>query len=130
MLVSEILAKELKKNGVKDIFMLTGYGAMYLNDAIEKQKINYFAARNEAAAPMMAEAYAKATGGLGAGSVTAGPGAEELSTTYSANSTASNATTSTNVYPHESRLDVVLPEEANAAAASNAVSYTRVHWLG
>ena len=32
---------------------------MYLNDAVEKSKIKYYAARNEAAAPMMAEAYAK-----------------------------------------------------------------------
>ena len=53
--------------------MLTGYGAMYLNDAIEK--INYYAARNEAAAPMMAEAYAKYNNNIGAVCVTAGPGA-------------------------------------------------------
>ena len=36
--------------------MLTGYGAMYLNDAIEQSGIKYYAARNEAAARMMAEA--------------------------------------------------------------------------
>ena len=73
--VSEIIAKELKKNKIHDIFMLTGYGAMYLNDAIERENIRYFAARNEAAAPMMAEAYAKETGNIGAVCVTAGPGA-------------------------------------------------------
>lgn len=72
--VAFLIAKELKKN-VKDIFMLTGYGAMYLNDAIQKVGINYFAARNEAAAPMMAEAYAKSKGTIGAVCVTAGPGA-------------------------------------------------------
>ena len=75
MNVAEVIAKELKKNSINDIFMLTGYGAMYLNDAIEKNKINYFAARNEAAAPMMAEAYAKAKRSIGAVCVTAGPGA-------------------------------------------------------
>ena len=32
--VAQILAKELKKH-VNDIFMLTGYGAMYLNDALK-----------------------------------------------------------------------------------------------
>ena len=58
-MVSNLIANSLKKEGIKDIFMLTGYGAMYLNDAIEKAGINFFAARNEAAAPMMAEAYAK-----------------------------------------------------------------------
>ena len=36
--VAEIIAEELKKNNINDIFMLTGYGAMYINDAIEKKK--------------------------------------------------------------------------------------------
>ena len=49
MNVAEIIALELKKNLIKDIFMLTGYGAMYLNDAIEQTGIKYYAARNEAA---------------------------------------------------------------------------------
>ena len=72
--VSEIISKELKKNKIDSIFMLTGYGAMYLNDAIEKSKIKFYAARNEAAAPMMAEAYAKFKEHIGAVCVTAGPG--------------------------------------------------------
>ena len=75
MIVSDVIAKSLKKEGIKDIFMLTGYGAMYLNDSIEKEGIKYIAARNEAAAPMMAEAYAKAKNSVGAVCVTAGPGA-------------------------------------------------------
>ena len=37
MIVSDIIAKCMKKEGIKDIFMLTGYGAMYLNDSIEKE---------------------------------------------------------------------------------------------
>lgn len=49
MNVAEIIARELKKNSIKDIFMLTGYGAMYLNDAIQQAGINYYAARNETA---------------------------------------------------------------------------------
>ena len=73
--VSEIIADELKKNKINDIFMLTGYGAMYLNDSIGKSKIKFYAARNEAAAPMMAEAYAKYNENIGAVCVTAGPGA-------------------------------------------------------
>ena len=72
--VSTLLAKGLKSH-VKDIFMLTGYGAMYLNDAIQREGINYYVSRNEAAAPMMAEAYAREKGGIGAVCVTAGPGA-------------------------------------------------------
>ena len=73
MNVAEVVSNELKKNSIKDIFMLTGYGAMYLNDAIEQSGIKYYAARNEAAAPMMAEAYAKSKNRLGAVCVTAGP---------------------------------------------------------
>ena len=55
--------------------MLTGYGAMYLNDAIQQTPINHYASRNEAAAPMMASAYSKLKGPIGAVCVTAGPGA-------------------------------------------------------
>ncbi len=35
MTVAEYISYFLKKNSVKSIFMLTGYGAMYLNDAIK-----------------------------------------------------------------------------------------------
>ena len=55
--------------------MLTGYGAMYLNDAIQQTNIKHYASRNEAAAPMMASAYSKIKGPIGAVCVTAGPGA-------------------------------------------------------
>ena len=41
----------------------------------------------------------------------------------------SNSESSLDIYPNESRLDVIIPEEANAAAASNAVSFSRVGWL-
>jgi len=72
--VAEILADNLKKH-IKDVFMLTGYGAMYLNDALKQSGINFYVSRNEAAAPMMAEAYSKALNKISAVCVTAGPGA-------------------------------------------------------
>ena len=75
MTVAEFISYFLKKNSVKNIFMLTGYGAMYLNDAIKKSGIKYYATRNEATAPIMAEAYARIKGGVGVACVTAGPGA-------------------------------------------------------
>ena len=75
MRVADYIANFLIAKDVKDIFMLTGYGAMYINDAIEISGINYYATRNEAAAPMMAEAYARLKGELGVVCVTAGPGA-------------------------------------------------------
>ncbi len=73
--LSDYIAQFLVHQGVHDIFMLTGYGAMYINDAIELSGIRYYATRNEAAAPMMAEAYARITGAMGVVCVTAGPGA-------------------------------------------------------
>lgn len=75
MTVAEFISNFLKKNSIKNIFMLTGYGAMYLNDAIKKSGIKYYATRNEATAPIMAEAYSRIKGGVGVACVTAGPGA-------------------------------------------------------
>lgn len=72
--VVDYIAKTLVKNGVTDAFMLTGYGAMYLNDAIAISGIRHYATRNEATAPMMAEAYARLKNSLGVVCVTAGPG--------------------------------------------------------
>ena len=62
------------KSKTNEVFMLTGYGAMYLNDAIKKNGIKYYATRNEATAPIMAAAYSRASGKLGVACVTAGPG--------------------------------------------------------
>ena len=73
--VADYIANFLKEKGVKDIFMLTGYGAMYMNDAIKLNGINYYATRNEATAPIMASAYAKSNNKIGIACVTAGPGA-------------------------------------------------------
>ena len=42
MRVVDFIANYLKKNNIKDIFMLTGYGAMYLNDAIKLSGIKYY----------------------------------------------------------------------------------------
>ena len=75
MNVAEYISSFLKKNKINKVFMLTGYGAMYLNDAIKKANIKYYATRNEATAPIMAEAYARVTGRVGVACVTAGPGA-------------------------------------------------------
>lgn len=74
MRLADYVSQFLVKQGVRDIFMLTGYGAMYLNDAIKISGIKYFTTRNEATAPMMAEAYARLTQKVGVVCVTAGPG--------------------------------------------------------
>ncbi len=75
MRVADYVAKFLVQKGIRDIFVLTGHGAMYLNDAITLQpQLKYYCARNEAAAPMMAEAYARVKRSLGAVCLTSGPG--------------------------------------------------------
>lgn len=73
--VADYIVDFLVEKKIKDIFVLTGYGAMYMNDAIAANpKIQYYCVRNEAASPMMAEAYARFKGTPGAVLLTAGPG--------------------------------------------------------
>ena len=74
MRLADYIAQFLRQKGVEDIFMLSGNGAMYINDAIAQSEMRFFCARNEAAAPMMAEAYARLKGSLCAVCVTSGPG--------------------------------------------------------
>jgi acetolactate synthase-1/2/3 large subunit len=75
MRVADYIANFLKQKKIKEIFMLTGYGAMYINDAIKLAGMKYYATRNEATAPIMAESYARTKGTIGVACVTAGPGA-------------------------------------------------------
>ena len=75
MRVVDFIVKFLKQKKINDIFMLTGYGAMYLNDAVKLAGIKYYATRNEATAPSMASAYARIKNKVGVACVTAGPGA-------------------------------------------------------
>ena len=75
MRVVDFIVKFLKQKKINDIFMLTGYGAMYLNDAVKLAGIKYYATRNEATAPSMASAYARLKNKVGVACVTAGPGA-------------------------------------------------------
>jgi acetolactate synthase-1/2/3 large subunit len=66
----------LQEKGTNSIFLLTGNGAMYINDAIAKcEGLKYVCVRHEVAAPMMAESYARLCGNLGVVCVTSGPGA-------------------------------------------------------
>jgi acetolactate synthase-1/2/3 large subunit len=61
--------------GVKHVFMLTGGGAMHLNDSLGTcTDIDYVCTSHEQAAAMAAESYAKVTGDIGVCLVTAGPG--------------------------------------------------------
>lgn len=75
MRVCDFIADFLYKQGVSHVFMMSGGGSIYLDDGITCHKhLKYIGVRNEATAPMMAEAYARITQNIGAVYVTTGPG--------------------------------------------------------
>lgn len=76
MTVSEYIMNFLVNKGANKIFMITGGQAMWLDDAVSKnKKIKYICTHHEQAAGMAAEAYGRITGKLGVALVTAGPAA-------------------------------------------------------
>ena len=69
------MVQSLADWGVRDIFMMTGGGAMHLNDSIGGEpRIRYICNHHEQAAAMAAEGYARITGRTGVINVTTGPG--------------------------------------------------------
>lgn len=76
MRVADYIVDFLYKRGIGHIFLLTGGGAMHLNDALAKHgQMKYVCHHHEQAAAMAAEAYARARASLGVAMVTTGPGA-------------------------------------------------------
>ncbi len=75
MTVSEFVISFLEKKGIKDIFLVSGGGIMYLLDAIYRNKnIRYCANFHEQASATCAESYARMKNGVSACVVTSGPG--------------------------------------------------------
>ncbi len=73
--VSEYIADFLVSHGVRDVFTVTGGGAMHLNDAIgHNPAINSIYNHHEQACAIAAESYARLTGNIAAVCVTSGPG--------------------------------------------------------
>ena len=73
--VSKYISEFLVKNGIKDCFMVTGGGAMHLDDAIgHEEGIHCIFNHHEQACAIAAEGYARMTGRLAAVCVTSGPG--------------------------------------------------------
>ncbi len=73
--VSDYIAKRLVEHGVKQVFMVTGGGAMHLNDSIGRHKdIEYICNHHEQACAIAAEGYARVSGKLVVVNVTTGPG--------------------------------------------------------
>lgn len=72
--VSDYIAKYLKKYGIKDMFIISGGGAMHLNDSFGKSGIKYYCGHNEQASAIEAEGYARLNQDLALVNVTTGPG--------------------------------------------------------
>lgn len=73
--VSNYIAQFLAIHGVIDVFMITGGGAMHLNDAIgHHQDLHCTYNHHEQACAIAAEGYARLTGKVAAVCVTSGPG--------------------------------------------------------
>ncbi len=73
--VSEYIAQFFVKNGVTDVFMLTGGGAMYLDDSIgHRKELTCTYNHHEQACAIAAEGYARLTGRVAPVCVTSGPG--------------------------------------------------------
>ena len=73
--VSEYIAQFLVDRGVTDVFMVTGGGAMHLDDAIgHKEGINCIFNHHEQASAIAAEGYARLSGRVAPVCVTSGPG--------------------------------------------------------
>lgn len=73
--VSDYLAKRVAEMGVRHVFMISGGGAMHLNDAFGKRKdLQYICNHHEQACAIAVEGYARISGNIGVAVVTSGPG--------------------------------------------------------
>jgi len=73
--VTDYIVKKLEEYGTKHVFMISGGGAMHLNDSFGRsEKINYICNHHEQASAIAAEGYSKITGELSVVCVTTGPG--------------------------------------------------------
>src|ERR1700739_4652560 len=73
--VSDYVMKQLADSGIRQAFVVTGGGAMHLNDSLRREKrLHYVCNHHEQAAAMAAEGYARINGHPALVSVTTGPG--------------------------------------------------------
>lgn len=72
---SKILLRALEAEGVDTIFGYPGGAVLDIYDELEKADIRHITVRHEQAAAHAADAYARASGGVGVCLVTSGPGA-------------------------------------------------------
>ncbi len=74
--VADYIARTLADRGVRDVFLVSGGGAMFLNNAFgTESRLRLVCNHHEQASAMAAEGYARVTGKVGVVNVTTGPGA-------------------------------------------------------
>jgi len=75
MRLADYVMSFVAQQGVKHVFVLTGGGAMHLNDALARcSDLSFVCNHHEQASAIAAENYSKATNNLGVALVTTGPG--------------------------------------------------------
>lgn len=74
MKLSDYIFDRLRAWGAGHVFLVTGGGAMHLNDSLGTSGLAYTCMHHEQAAAMAAEGYARITGAPAVVSVTTGPG--------------------------------------------------------
>lgn len=73
--LADYVFQYLSAKGANQVFMVTGGGAMFLNDAIGRAPgVKYVCCHHEQACAMAAEGYARVSGKIGIVNVTTGPG--------------------------------------------------------
>ena len=75
MRVADYIFQTLADYGARHVFLVTGGGAMHLNDAIGREsRLSFICNHHEQASAMAAEGYARVSGSFGVACVTSGPG--------------------------------------------------------
>ena len=72
--LSDYIFAQLKEWGARHVFLVTGGGAMHLNDSIGTSGLGYICTHHEQAAAMAAEGYARITNHPSVLNTTTGPG--------------------------------------------------------
>jgi acetolactate synthase-1/2/3 large subunit len=75
MLLSDYVIQFLATKGIRDVFLVSGGGIMYLLDSLARNpEVHYYCNYHEQACTAAAEGYARVTNGVGGCIVTTGPG--------------------------------------------------------
>jgi acetolactate synthase-1/2/3 large subunit len=73
--VADYIFRTIADRGARHVFLVTGGGAMHLNDALGREpRLAYVCNHHEQASAIAAEGYARIAGSFGVACVTSGPG--------------------------------------------------------